>query len=111
MFTFRAKSRFVFGRKPFAALLTNAVVNPRNQPTVAAITADRGCKVFCFTLGGGIVTGLQTEKLRIFAAEVGQVTAYIFVFAVCQEERPCPDILLGFACLRLCKTGCDTLLR
>ena len=82
LFTFRAKSRFVFGREPFAALLTNAVVNPRNRPAVAAIATNGCCELFCFALGGGIVTGRQIEKLRILTAEVGQVAADILVFAV-----------------------------
>ena len=66
----------------FAASLTNAVFNALYSPAVAAIAANGRCEVFCFALGGGIVTGRQPEKLRILTAEVGQVAADIFVFAV-----------------------------
>ena len=65
-----------------AAPLANTVFNTFYSPAVAAIAVDRGCKVFCFTLGGGIVTGRQPEKLRILTAEVGQVAADVFAFTV-----------------------------
>lgn len=66
----------------FAASLTNAVFNALYSPAVAAIAANGRCEVFCFALGGGIVTGRKTEKIGILAAEVGQVAADVFAFTV-----------------------------